>query len=143
MPTRNQPARIYGLFFVVAFICIVGVLGWFRAREIDSQHRDADRNLLARNTQIQNTDVANESAAEAGRDSAEPAPKTQDGLLILPPGPGEEFPELLLPMTPDRAINFERRQLTAPFGRPGRPAPWSDDRAKSGDRAWRGVSPRK
>jgi len=143
MPARNQPARVYGLFFVIAFICIVGALGWFRAWENGRQHQDADRNLVARNTQIQSTKFANESAAEPGLDAPEPSPNTPGGLLLLPPGPGQEFPELTLPMTLDRAINFERRQLTATFGHPGRPAPWSDDRAKSGDRAWRGVSPRK
>ena len=68
--------------------------------------------------------VINDQIKGAARHWPEASPQDAVGELVLPPGLGEEFPELLLPMTPDRAVDFERRSLNAPPASPQRYSEW-------------------
>lgn len=119
-----KPVGIYSILVVCILASIVCAVGWFQAREESRQLREMNRNLVAQNFTERNSGVVNESAADAYRHSGEQSPQVEDGQLILPPGLGQEFPELLLPMTPDRATNFERRQISVPFAPPRMSGVW-------------------
>jgi len=124
MASPNKPVGIYSILVVCVLTSIVCAVGWFQAREESRQLREMNRNLVAQNSTVRSSGVVNESAADAYRHSAEQSPQDEDGQLILPPGLGQEFPELLLPMTPDRATNFERRQISIPLAPPGKSGGW-------------------
>jgi hypothetical protein len=111
MASRYKPVGIYSIFVALILASIVCAAGWFQAREESRQLREMNRHLVAQNSTVRNSGVVNGSAAAAYRHSHELSPPVEDGQLILPPGLGQEFPESLLPMTPNRATNFERRQI--------------------------------
>jgi hypothetical protein len=118
MASRHKPVGTYSILVVCILANIVCAVGWFQAREESRQLREMNRNLLAQNSTVRNSGVVNESAADAYRHSAAQSPQGEEWRLVLPPGIGQEFPELLLPMTPDRATNFERRQISVPLAPP-------------------------
>src|SRR5262249_25122331 len=117
MASRFNPVLINSVAIGFVIFSVVCVTGWFFAVEESRQLREINRTLVARNSTRPSSGVVNESVMNADRDSARQSSQAEAGILILPPGLGQEFPELVLPMTPDRAANFERRQII------GLPAP--------------------
>ncbi len=131
MASANKSVAIYFILTLCILASIVCGAGWFQAREESRQVREMNRQLVAQLSQGHNAAVVNENAAAAIGDSAEQStgdgeksPQGEDGPLILPPGLGQEYPELLLPMTPDRAAGFERRHLQGPLAPNGRFEEW-------------------
>jgi hypothetical protein len=124
MESPTKSVAIYSLLVICVVICIVCGAGWFQARQESRQVREMNRHLFAEISKGQAATVVSDNVPATHRDSAGQSPQVEDGELILPPGLGQEFPELLLPMTTDRAVNFERRQLSIPPLPPGRTGGW-------------------
>ena len=124
MASRMKPVLISSVAIGFVIFSIVCVTGWYSAVEESRQLREMNRNLVAQISAGQRAISVSENAVETHHNVPEEAVQDQDGQLVLPPGLGQEFPELLLPMTPDRALDFQQRQFKAPITLPGQTGEW-------------------
>ena len=124
MASRINPVLINSVAIGFVIFGIVCVTGWFFAVEESRQLREMNRHLVAQISGGQRASSVRENSVETHQNVPEDAVHDQDGQLVLPPGLGQEFPELLLPMTPDRALNFQQRQFKAPITLPGQTGEW-------------------